>query len=129
MPDLRTELSKLTNSADSPTRDQRYDKRGKKGGRETCEPVAVRQLVDALGSTTAASEALGLAQSSVSSILSSNKTTLPVEKLAEMLLMMEGTPVKVERKRVLICRVPADKMEVVRAVLDAMHIKSYDFAD
>ena len=109
--------------------DNNNSKKGKPGSRDTVPPVAVKQLADMLGSYEKAGEALGLASSSVSSILSNNKTSKPVEMLATMLLAAEGKQVVVKRNRLMVMRVPDDKREAVTHVMTALNIRVWDFAE
>ena len=109
------------------------DKEGKKRKRakptyHRTKPVAVRQLVDEYGYDEVA-DMLGMSSSGLSTAVSRGDVSVTVERLAEQLILNEGKTVMVKKTRLVIARVPNEHHELVRNFLNALDIRSYDFAE
>lgn len=121
---LQSELQKVTSVVNVP---QTVAKPKKRAAGKGLYPKHVLLLVDAHGIDKAA-EMLCMSRDGIRNITNTRTTSAQTERLAELLYNADDST-RVSRPRLLMCRVPVDKRDLVVAFLDALDVKHHDFAD
>lgn len=87
-----------------------------------CEPIALRRLVEIIGSQTETGKLIGISSNHISACLTSNKIRFSFE-LAAKAVLMEMQRETTRSTRYLI-EVPSDKKEILSTFLSALKIKA-----
>lgn len=130
MPDLKTELSKVTVAAPQPTHSTESDKK-RENRRITASPVFVRKLADKLGNVETG-RLLGYSASGISNVTQGrDEIGATAEYLAERIWREMEQKAELERPsdRLYLVRVTPDKIEAYTAVCLAMGIRHLSLDD
>jgi hypothetical protein len=94
----------------------------------TTTPVALKQLFELKGAVETAN-LIGCSDTTLRKHLAANKTMLTMELAATIRLQEIGQPHQKPKERLLICKVPEDKIDTVRTILSSLGCRLREFVD